>query len=181
MDKKLHTALLRIVDLNCSHASLHGLYYKDGQVYVCDAYLMAIVTTDYQPELENKIIGKKGEEITLPPMKFRDVFPESYFDDYEDRRVELDLPKIKTACELLSKDKKQVRALSLTNCHFHAKQMLLIIQLFETLKETPEIYIVETKYAIFRSEHCQALLIGGYMNYGIVLPLDEALTCGDLL
>ena len=186
MDKKLFEALKRIINPKDEREALRGISYLDGSAYVSDSWALVIVKTTYNDAYEGKIIDPQGVEINSRMIKFRDVFPESIFQELSDAERIPYSPEIKTACLNLSKIKDTPEYLKLNESVFNPGLLKKVLMVFEALKEVPEIIPDPDRSrtrTYFKSEHCDAIImeVVNHKNYQLVLSLEEALTCGDLL
>lgn len=189
LNKQLKKALYNCCqpDKEFKYDSLKGLLHTEGKIVASDTHVLAVVTHEYDPVLENVIIDRRGETIKLEYPRWKGVLPvnESEF---------LQGPSftdLAAACKALIRQKSKTPIfLSIHDITFDPAVLLPLIAVFDLLEENPVVSVRNTaspedwtnNRAMFNSENCTAIVCSTNL-FGEVTPVSvsDAIKVGDLL
>jgi len=132
----------KFVEKDKLRTNLLGIYYHDGKRFASNGYLLAIVETPYDEDLENKLIDKDGNQINACPVSYESVFPAP------DREPDVNLTPeriqlLKALPGKLPKEKKKIILCEVSNqpLHADASHIKTVFSLFQLMDETPEVRV----------------------------------------
>lgn len=130
------------------HPSMRGIYHEKGKIIATNGHIMVILACEYPIEYENKVVGKKGEELyrgdpeTAFSYRYESVIPKAPF--IQEMFIYKELHILKKVCKKLPEDLFQVSLFEGFNTQsvpvpvaFSTMLLGKAFSLFELIKEPP--------------------------------------------
>lgn len=152
--------------------NMYGIYYDlDGWRVATNGYVLAATKNGYDPEMAEKIITSKGEELEGRYPNWRAVIPSEV---YCQQKIKIDIKEIEGAIKDFKLRKKLKKIFyNITDCKikigeqiFYGSQLGLFVNHMKFAKADIIICFGDTRCIIFKDDN----------NIGIVMPL----TCYEM-
>lgn len=178
--KKLYSVLHKFTGKDDRYPGLFGIWHTNGYLYASDAYTAAkLHYEEYDFDFEGQVIDKNGKELEAKYPNIEAIIPTvSDMDELTDELV----TSVFEACQNLPNGTKKAGefvALNIEGFFIHTCHLIKVIDLFEVLGETPQMFIGrKSRPIIFKSENCLALVMPEVDPFGakdLLFTIEEAL------
>lgn len=178
--KKLYSVLHKFLTKDERYPGLFGIWHNNGYMYASDAYTAAKVHyEEYDFDFEGQIIGEDGKELNAKYPDLNAVIPR--IEDLDELKDEL-VADIFEACQNIPKRSNkqgEFSALNIEGFFIHSCHLIKIIDLFEVMGETPQMFIGrKSRPIILKSPNCLALVMPEIKAFGakdLLFTIEEAL------
>jgi len=174
-------------DKALTYDNLKGLLHTEGKIVASDTHVLAAVTCEYDPALENIITNRSGEDIKLEYPRWKGVLPANPSEFI----LGPSFTDLATACKNLKRGKtNNPLFIDLRSIPFNPAVILRIVAVFNALEETPTVSIRNNapldcwtnNRAMLKSENCIAIICSVKHSPEMTfVSVPDAIKVGDLL